>query len=137
MSTNTPRPGDTEAMLLRKIANILEGSLIGGGGGGGLPVVLGFPKKVGGTAVASVAASSGAAQTIRAASATRVGLLVFNNDANPLFLKYGSGASTSDFSVKIAAGGYWEMPQPIYTGIVTGIWSGTVTDAAKVTELTE
>lgn len=73
--------------------------------------------------------------TLRGANESRRGLLIFNDCNKALFLKYGSAASESDFSVKIAAGGYWEMPSPIYLGSIRGLWAAAPTGAARITEL--
>lgn len=79
---------------------------------------------------------SGSNQTLAAANAARLGLLIFNDTDGALFLKYGATAATSSFTVKIAAGGYWEMPSPLWAGIVDGIGTGGTTGATRVTELT-
>lgn len=85
--------------------------------------------------VTSVNASA-ASVTLKAANASRHGLLIFNDADKALYLKYGATASATSFTVKIAAGGYSEMPQPIYQGVVDGIWEAGPTGAARVTELT-
>ena len=91
-------------------------------------------------AAGAVALSNGAASdtssTLKAANTSRRGLLIFNDADKPLLLKYGAVASPTSFTVKIAAGGYWEMPQPVYQGIIDGIWEAGPTGAARVTELT-
>lgn len=88
------------------------------------------------TASISAVASGVASVQLLAANSNRKLVAVFNTDANPLFLKYGTTATTStSFTVKIPADGYWEMPQPIYTGIIHGIWSGDGSGSAVITEL--
>jgi hypothetical protein len=87
------------------------------------------------TATLANVASSASAVTIRAAAATRRGLYVHNDSAVVLYLKYGSGALATSHSVKLYAGDFWEMPSPIYRGIVTGLWA-SVDGSARVTELT-
>ena len=79
--------------------------------------------------------SSDSAVTLKAANTSRRGLLVYNDSTANLFLKLGSGASSSSFTFKLEAGDYYELPRPMYTGIVTGIWSA-VNGNALVTELT-
>lgn len=79
------------------------------------------------------------ATTLLAANSSRLGASVFNNTSLDLYLKLGSGASTESFTVKMAAGSYYEVPFR-YTGIVTGIWpsaagSGTADGNAMVTEV--
>jgi hypothetical protein len=84
------------------------------------------------TAVASAATNT----TLKAANTARIGLTIYNSDANALYVKMGATATTSDFSVVIPSGGYWEMPQPCYRGIVDGIWAADGSGSAHVTELT-
>lgn len=68
--------------------------------------------------------------------AARGTIVVFNNSPNNMLVKLGAGASSVSFTVRILAGGYWEMPTGgVYTGIVTGIWEGAnPTGNAMVTE---
>ncbi len=74
--------------------------------------------------------------TLAAANAARKGLLAHNDSPSILYLKYGATATTSSYTVKIAADGYWEMPEPIYVGIIDGIWSADSTGSVRLTELT-
>lgn len=74
--------------------------------------------------------------TIKAANTRRRGLIVCNDADKALYIKYGATASVTSFTAKVAAGGYWEMPSPVYTGVVDGIWASGPTGAARVTELT-
>lgn len=87
-------------------------------------------------ATLSNVAASASSVTLKAANSARNGLIVFNDADVALYLKYGATASASSFTVKIAAGGYWEMPEPIYAGVVDGIWASSPTGSARVTELT-
>lgn len=48
----------------------------------------------------------------------RRGLLVNNRTVTGVYLKYGTAALPNSYDVWIPSGGYWEMPQPIFTGIV-------------------
>lgn len=70
----------------------------------------------------SLASSASSAQLL-AANTSRRGLLLTNTDANAVYLYYGTTASATKFTVKIPSGGYWEMPQPIYTGRIDAIWA--------------
>lgn len=85
--------------------------------------------------VSSVAASADN-QTLAAADSSRRGLMVFNDSDKDLYVKYGATASTASFSVRIAAGGYWEMPQPIFLGIIDCVWATGPTGSARITKLT-
>jgi len=88
------------------------------------------------TATLSNVNDTASSTSLLASASTRLGVMVFNDSAYPLFLKYGATASATSFTVKIAAGAYWEMPQPIYTGAIDGIWSVDGSGAARITELT-
>lgn len=100
-----------------------------------VPVTLSGGSATGTPAVTSV--TSAATNTpIVAANANRKGLYVFNGATTNLLLKLGATASASSFTVKIAPGGYYEMPtSPLYVGAVDGIWEGSPTGSANVTEL--
>lgn len=72
-------------------------------------------------------ASSASSVTLFAAAAGRVNMrLIFNDSTAVLYVALdGSVASTSNYSVQIAAGGYYELPGPgdVLGGKVTGIWA--------------
>lgn len=89
------------------------------------------------TATLSSVASQDTNITILAANANRTGAMIYNNDTGPLYLKFGATATaTTSNTVKIAADGYYELPQPVYRGIIDGIWTTSGTGSANVTELT-
>jgi uncharacterized membrane protein len=70
-----------------------------------------------------------------AANANRKTAIFFNDSTlDSLRLKLGSVASNTSFTVLIDAGGYYELPNPVYTGQIDGIWSGA-TGAVRITEL--
>jgi hypothetical protein len=86
-------------------------------------------------ATLSNVASSATNVTLLSLNTSRRGALFFNDSNQALFLKFGTTASTTSFTVKISAGGYYEFPQPIYTGQVDGIWS-SANGSVRITELT-
>ena len=59
---------------------------------------------------------------------------VHNDSAATLYLKYGATASTTSYTVKIPADGYFEFPRPVFEGLVHGIWS-SATGTARTTEV--
>lgn len=86
--------------------------------------------------VSSVSASA-TSVTILSATDTRAGASVYNDtsdQANYLYIKMGTTASTSDFSVRVNAGGYFEVPYG-YNGRIDGIWV-SASGSARVTEYT-
>ncbi|MCC6382820.1 MAG: hypothetical protein IT304_09945 [Dehalococcoidia bacterium] len=72
--------------------------------------------------------------TLLAANASRLGACFQNISTEILYIKLGSAASLTNFTVKVAAStGYWEIPYG-YVGIVTGIWANNSTGAVLITE---
>jgi hypothetical protein len=70
-----------------------------------------------------------------AANASRLGGTIYNNISSGfLFIKLGAGATPTDWSVKIAPGFAHELPFPVYTGQITGVWSVAGGGTAQVTE---
>jgi hypothetical protein len=107
---------------------------IGGDATNGLDVdVTRWPKS--GTATLANVAGSASSVTLQASNAARIGLILSNDSTATLYVKYGATASATSFTYRLAPGAYWEMPQPIYTGIVDGIWSAA-NGFARMTELT-
>ncbi len=80
---------------------------------------------------------SAAASTtsILASTAGRRAAFFYNDSTSDLFLKLGATASTTSFTVKMPAYSYYEIPQPVYTGAVDGIWT-TATGSVRITEMT-
>lgn len=88
------------------------------------------------SSVTSTNVDTSSAVTLKAANVNRTGLLIWNAGGGVLYVKFGSSASTTDFTVQIAANQLYEIPAPVYTGIVTGIWAAGSSGSGKVTELT-
>jgi len=81
--------------------------------------------------VASVAASASNV-TLLASDSVRSGASFYNDSTSALYLKYGTTASTSSFTVKIPSYGYFELPIPVYYGTIDGIWD-SATGNCRVT----
>lgn len=57
-----------------------------------------------------------------AASSSRRMVHIFNESAAILYVKFGNTASLTDYTLQIAAGGYYESPSGNpYSGLITGI----------------
>ena len=85
------------------------------------------------SAVTSVV-SSASNVTLLAENHRRLGASVHNDSTANLYLKFGATASTSSFTIKIAANTFWAFPGPtMYTGIVDGIWDAA-NGNARMTE---
>jgi hypothetical protein len=77
--------------------------------------------------------SSATSVELLAQNAFANGRAIFNDSAAVLYVKYGTTASTTSYTVQIPAGGYFEFPAPLYNGEVDGIWA-SATGNARVTE---
>lgn len=88
------------------------------------------------TATLSNVNDSASNVTLLISNASRLGVMIVNDSTQTLYAKYGATASLTSFTVAIEPGGYWEMPSPIYTGQIDGIWSADASGAARITELT-
>jgi hypothetical protein len=87
------------------------------------------------SAVTSVAAAV-VNTSLLAADTTRRGAMIFNDSASAnLYVKLGSTASLTSFTALVPPSGYYELPYPVYTGAIDGIWDAAVGDA-RITELT-
>ncbi len=79
--------------------------------------------------------SSATSVALFAASGSARERTVFNDGTTTMLLSFSATASSATaFTVKIAAAGYYEFPQPLYAGAVTAIWEGSPTGAARTTE---
>jgi len=93
------------------------------------------------TATLANVAASASSVTLAAANSSRKELVIVNESAYALFIKFGSGASSTSYTHQLAGspGGfpYSELilSQPLYTGIVTGVWQ-LASGNARVTECT-
>lgn len=83
------------------------------------------------SAVANVT-MTGSSVTLAASNTDRKGLYIFNYSGGTIHVKLGTTASSTSFTVEMVDNAYYELPQPIYTGIVTAI--GTSGDVS-VTEI--
>ena len=93
-----------------------------------------LPEKASSATCTSPAMSTTVA-TLASSNSSRKGLVIFNDTGQILYVKFGTGATTTDFTVKIPDQAVYELPfQGLYTGAVTGILS-TGSGEAYVTEL--
>lgn len=87
------------------------------------------------TATLSNVSASASSVTLLASNANRKMATFFNDSTSTLSLKFGATASATSFTVNLIASAYYELPLPVYTGIIDGIWT-VATGAVRVTELT-
>lgn len=86
------------------------------------------------SAVTSVSSSATTVQLL-AVNAARKMATFYNSSTAILYLKLGTTASTASYTVQLLAGAYYELPLPVYTGRIDGIWA-TANGSVLVTELT-
>jgi hypothetical protein len=86
------------------------------------------------TSVTSVAASASNVSLL-VSNTSRFGATIWNDSTTAtLYLKMGTTASTTSYTVQIFPSGYFEVPYG-YTGEIDGIWSAAV-GSARITEVT-
>jgi hypothetical protein len=86
------------------------------------------------TATLANVAGSATSVTLLAANNNRKGAQIYNDSTAVLYVKFGSTASTTSFTVLMVASAYYEVPAG-YVGIITGVWA-SATGSARVTEET-
>lgn len=75
---------------------------------------------------------TGSSVTLQASNTARRNLMIFNDSGVVVYVKLGTTASSTSFTVKMVDQSYYELPDPVYTGIVTALGaSGDV----RVTEV--
>jgi hypothetical protein len=74
--------------------------------------------------------------TLLSLNLARRGAYIFNDSTVALYVKLGTTASLTDFTVKVNGGAYYELPFPVYTGRIDGIWASDASGAARMTEVT-
>jgi hypothetical protein len=88
------------------------------------------------TATVSSVAGSATAVTLFAAGAGNdaAARTIRNDSTADLYVKFGASASTTDHTVKLDPGAYYEVPAPVYDGLITGIWT-SATGSARLTQV--
>lgn len=78
-------------------------------------------------------ASSATTVNLFAVNGMASGRVIFNDSTAVLYVKFGATASTTSYTVQIAAGGSYTFPLPLYAGQVDGIWA-SANGNARLTE---
>ena len=87
-----------------------------------------------GTATLSNVSSSATNVTLLSANASRKGATIQNDSTQVLFVKFGTTASATSYTVRMVPNAYYEVPFG-YTGRIDGIWVSANGDA-RMTEMT-
>lgn len=93
-------------------------------------VLVGGAKTVTNTSVAASASST----QLLAANTARVGCFLYNDSTSPVRIKLGTTASSTDFNLYMAAGGFWVVDFH-YNGRIDAIWD-TATGNMRIGEAT-
>lgn len=87
------------------------------------------------SATLSNVAASASSVTLLASNANRVGATIVNDGAAVLYVKFGATASATSYSYRVEPYGTLEFPEPVYPGVVDGLWT-SATGSARCTEMT-
>lgn len=98
------------------------------GGGGGSS----YGTPTASTSETTTSTASTTSKELMPVNKNRIGGTVYNNSTANLYLKLGTGASATSFTVKLLQDDYYELPAN-YGGVVHGAWA-TNTGNAQVTE---
>ena len=87
------------------------------------------------TVVTAINASASNVQ-LMAANSSRIGFSIYNNGSTILYVRLGAtAATTSLFTVAIPVGGLYEAPAGWASLAAQGIWAGSPTGNAQITEV--
>ena len=83
-------------------------------------------------------AASTTAVTILAENKNRANFLIFNDSADAtMYFKYGTGTTTSDHTLQVLPGNYFEPSvytrESLYKGEITAVW-GSASGSSRATE---
>lgn len=87
-----------------------------------------------GTATTNITSTIGTV-VLAAAQVKRTNLAIYNASTQVMYMKLGSGAKSTDFTLMMVGSGYYELPRPVYNGQITGVWP-TADGFAMVSETT-
>lgn len=87
------------------------------------------------TATLSNTSASATSVTLSSSATARRFWSVFNDSTATCYVKFGTTASTTSFTVRLDPYDFYQMPSNLYTGRVDAIWD-SATGTARVTEVT-
>ena len=71
-----------------------------------------------------------------ASNTSRRQAVLYNDCDKAVYVKLGSTASSTSFSYRLQPNQTLELPTPVYTGAIDGIWDSSPTGSMRVTEIT-
>lgn len=104
---------------------------------GSVPVTIASDQTplVAGSAAITTVSVTAASTLLLAANPARKGASFYNDGGAVVYLKLGTAASTSSFTVRLLNNDFYELSYPLYTGIIHAI-AGSGSRDIRVTELT-
>lgn len=85
------------------------------------------------TALVTRVNASITAVTLSAANPARKTAILWNDSTATVNIKFGPAASMADFTWRIGPQSGYELPAPVYVGIISGIWD-SANGAMQITE---
>lgn len=85
------------------------------------------------SATLTTVATSGTSTTLLSQNKSRIGAIIINDSSVILYLKFGATASSTSYTVSLAAGATYEVPYQ-YNGRIDGILASS-TGTARITEV--
>jgi hypothetical protein len=137
VDTRTQAGGDHRQVVVLGDPDAADIASVGGAG-----TSAGLATRAGKTSTAPTPARIGDATTstqLLAANAARLGVVIHNDSDAVLYVKFGTAASATSYVYKLASQFHLSLPepgQPIYTGIIHGIWATDAGGSATVNEIT-
>jgi hypothetical protein len=88
------------------------------------------------TATTTNVTQSATSVTLLSANAARKGFVLYNDAGAKVYVKYGTTASATSFTVLVAANAFYVNDPILYTGRIDAIWASGSSGAMRITELT-
>jgi hypothetical protein len=85
-------------------------------------------------AVVTRIAASASVITAVPANTLRKNVILWNDSTSVAYIKFGSGASSTDFTWRLSSQSGYELPMPVYIGEITAVWE-SANGGLQVTEL--
>lgn len=92
------------------------------------------PQRATSSAVSSIPYVATTDTQLLASNTSRVGATIVNDANATLYVKEGTGASPTSYTVALGRGDTYELPVPVYAGQINGYWTTGGSGAARVTE---
>lgn len=70
-----------------------------------------------------------------AANSSRENFIIINEANTTLYIAFKSTSSVTSFTTRLDPGDFYESSNLVYTGVISGIWAGTPTGYARITEV--